>query len=261
MRLIRAYTLRHVFAFAFSTLPVICQPQGVTRFELARILNFELEQTGGAPRGWGGGPPETIFTDDKIVHSGKWAARLERDASSPSKFSSMMIGIPVDFAGTRVELRGFLKTENVSEFSGLWMREDGDNGAVEFDNMQSRQISGTRDWTEYSIALPLRREAKELFFGVLSSGTGKTWADDLQLLVDRKPIWDAPVLEKTKTSLEIDHEVDRGSGIALSGISTTQVNNLATLGEFGDFSNITIPRSPPANITGITICSECYLKS
>lgn len=78
-------------------------------------------------------------------------------------------------------------------------------------------------------------EAKELFFGVLSSGTGRTWADDLQLLVDGKPIWDAPVLEKLKTSLDLDHEFDRGSGIALSDLSTTQVTNLATLGRIWGF--------------------------
>jgi hypothetical protein len=114
------YTTRLLFALAFSCLSLICQAQGVNRSELAQILNLEREQAGGMPRGWGG-PSETIFVDDKIVHSGKWAVRLQRDVSSPSTFSTITIGIPLDFAGTRVELRGFLKTENVSEFAGLWM--------------------------------------------------------------------------------------------------------------------------------------------
>jgi hypothetical protein len=130
--------------------PLLCQAQAVNRSDLAPILNFEAEQSGGPPRGWGG-TRETIFADDKIVHGGKWAARLERDAVSPGAFSTITIGIPVDFAGTRLELRGFLKLQDVSEYAGLWMREDGDSGSVAFDNMQSRQVKGTHDWTEYSI--------------------------------------------------------------------------------------------------------------
>jgi hypothetical protein len=172
--------------------PLLCHAQAVNRANLAPILNFETEQTSGPPRGWGGAPRETLFTDDKIVHGGKWAARLQRDSASANPFSTITIGIAIDFGGASVEFRGFLKLQDVSDFTGLWMREDGDSGSVAFDNMQSRQVKGTRDWTEYSIVLPLRPEAKLLFFGVLSSGTGTTWADDLQLLVDGKPIWDAP---------------------------------------------------------------------
>ena len=126
------------FVLAFSFLPVIRPAEAVQRSDLAQILNFESQQTAGMPRGWGGGPRETIFEDNQVAHSGKWAARLERDAASAGKFSSITLDIPVDFSGTRIELCGFLKTENVSEFAGLWMREDGDGGAVAFDNMQDR---------------------------------------------------------------------------------------------------------------------------
>jgi hypothetical protein len=42
--------------------------------ELASILNFEMEQTGTMPRGWGGGPPGTIFIDEAIVRAGRRSA-------------------------------------------------------------------------------------------------------------------------------------------------------------------------------------------
>ncbi len=38
-------------------------------------------------------------------------------------------------------MRGFLKTEDVSDYCGLWMRKDGDAGAVAFDNMQNRAVT------------------------------------------------------------------------------------------------------------------------
>jgi hypothetical protein len=103
-----------VLALAFCPFLLTCRAQDVSRSELAQILNFELqavERTGGAPLGWKGGPPGTIFADDKTVHSGKWSARLDRDSSSSGQFSTITIGIPVDFTGRRIELRrptGFL---------------------------------------------------------------------------------------------------------------------------------------------------------
>jgi C-terminal processing protease CtpA/Prc len=140
------------------------------------------------------------------------------------------------FSGTTIELRGYLRTEDVSDFVGLWMREDGETPALAFDNMQDRKLRGTTAWTEYTISLPVHSEARKLFFGVLLSGTGKAWADDLQLLVDGKPIWDAPKVERPATALERDHQFDGGSGIVISGeISKIQVENLATLGRVWGF--------------------------
>src|SRR5215831_9325768 len=202
---------------------------------LGAILSFETPQTGKMPSGWGGGPPETIFVDNTIVHGGQWAVRLERNASSSGDFSTITKAIPGDFAGTTIEWRGFLRTEDVSNFTGLWLREDGESGPVAFDNMQQRQVKGTNGWTEYSITLPLRSEAKQIYFGVLMAGTGKTWADDLQLLIDGKPVWDAPKVERSKTVLDSDHGFDGGSPVLLNDLSQLQVENLTTLGKVWGF--------------------------
>jgi hypothetical protein len=203
--------------------------------ELATILNFEIDQTAISPRGWGGGPPGTIFVESDTVHSGLRSVRLERNTSSPEMFSTITKAIPIDFSGNTVEYRGFLKTENVSEFTGLWLREDGTGGPVAFDNMQQRRINSTREWTEYSITLPLRREAMELFFGVLLSGTGKVWADDLQLFVDGKPVWDAPKVERPQTVLDTDREFASGSKIDITSLTPLQIRNLEMLGKVWGF--------------------------
>src|SRR5215831_16464144 len=203
--------------------------------ELASMLNFEGEQTGTMPRGWGGGPPGTISIDEAVVHTGRRSARLERNPSSPDMFSTITKAVPVDFRGTSVEWRGFLRTQDVSEFTGLWLREDGSGGAVAFDNMQQRQIKGTHDWTEYSIRLPLRSEARQIFFGVLIAGTGKVWADDLQLLIDGKPVWEAPKVEQVKTIIDTDHEFDAGSKIEFSSLTPVQTQNLEMLGKVWGF--------------------------
>src|SRR5262245_56224253 len=147
--------------------------------ELETMLNFETTHNGTSPAGWGGGPAGTIFVDGRIVHGGRWSVRLERTANSAQGFSTITKAVPIDFDGTTLEWRGFLRSEDVSGFLGLWMREDGDSSPLAFDNMQQRQINGTTGWTAYSITLPIHPEARQLFFGVLVAGTGKVWADDL----------------------------------------------------------------------------------
>lgn len=217
------------------TLPGQAQNTSVGR-ELESILTFEAAHTGTAPSGWGGGPPATISVDGETVHSGRWSVRLERTATNAqANFSTLTRAIPIEFSGNTIEWRGFLRIENVSEFMGLWMRQDGDAPNLAFATMQPRQIKGTHDWTEYSITFPLHREAKQLYFGVLIAGTGKVWADDLRLLVDGKPVWDAPRVERPKTPLDSDHQFDAGSGIVISELSKTQIENLATLGRVWGF--------------------------
>jgi hypothetical protein len=187
------------------------------------------------PVGWSGGPPGTIFVDDKLVHGGRWSARIERHSDSAGISSALTKSIPIDFSGTTIELRGFLRTEVVSDFAGLWMREDGETPSLAFDNMQKRQLKGTTDWTEYSITLPVHPEARQLFFGALLAGTGKAWADDLQLLVDNKPIWQAPKVDRPQTALDLDHEFDGGSGIVIGELTPLQIDNLVMLGKVWGF--------------------------
>jgi hypothetical protein len=113
-------------------------------------MTFEAEHVNGTPGGWTGGPLGTIGVDDKIVHNGRWSGRVDRTAAT-SQFSTITRVLPIDFGGKTVELRGFIRTEDVSDFAGLWMREDGDTPALQFDNMQRAQLKGTTDWKEYSV--------------------------------------------------------------------------------------------------------------
>jgi C-terminal processing protease CtpA/Prc len=205
------------------------------RPELAGLLDFEAEHAEGVPKGWNGGPPGTFAVDGMTVHGGKWALRIDRNEKSPAGFTTVNRTIPIDFAGAILELRGFLRTDKVSEFAGLWMRQDGDSGSVAFDSMQRRQLKGTTGWTEYSITLPIEPSAKRLIFGVLGAGVGTIWADDLRLLVDGRPLESVPRIEPVRTALDLDKEFDAGSGIRLKTLTSIQIDNLAMLGKVWGF--------------------------
>ena len=212
------------------------EPNGATpNSEAGMTLDFARADGQPLPAGWRGGPPETISLDAEVIHAGKLAVRIERDSKSPKKFSTLTKSIPINFGGRQIELRGFIKTENVSSFAGLWVREDGSAGTLEFDNMQQRQLKGTMEWSEYTISLPLNPEARNLYFGFLLAGTGKAWVDDLELLVDGKPVWQAPKVAFVQTILERDHEFDAGSRVNLVEMTPVRVASLATLSKVWGF--------------------------
>lgn len=212
------------------------------------IFKFEYSQARALDQDWGGGPSETIYYDSTIVYTGKGAARLERDANSPNPFTTITKRIPIDFEGRTIELSGFLRTDSVSGFVGLWMREDGPAGAVQFDNMQSKQLKGTTDWTEYTISLPLDERAKTLYFGVLLSGEGKVWIDDMSLLVDGKSINEAQERIIEPTVLDTDQEFNAGSGINIKALTGTQIQNLVIFGKVWGFLKYHHPHIADGNL-------------
>jgi C-terminal processing protease CtpA/Prc len=211
------------------------QTTPIDQASLTKILGFENERTGDTPGGWFANPPGTIFNDNQIRHGGEWAVRIERNDQSSGGFSVIGRAVPWEFAGKNIQIRGFLRTENVTGYAGLWMRQDNGPEMLALENMQSQQLKGTHDWAEYTITLPIHAETRSLVFGVLMAGTGKAWADDLQILVDGRPLWTAPKAAKAETVLDRDHEYDNGSRIVLAELSDVQIQNLATAGKVWGF--------------------------
>jgi hypothetical protein len=98
-----------------------------------------------------------------------------------SNFGTLMQEFKADqFRGKRLRLTGYVKTQGVSEWAGLWVRVDGlERSSLAFDNMQDRKIEGTTDWKAYSIVLDIPDDAAVVAFGVLLAGKGQVWVDDL----------------------------------------------------------------------------------
>jgi C-terminal processing protease CtpA/Prc len=200
------------------------------------LLDFEQGPSEmGHPVGWSGGPPGTLFADSLVVHEGSWSARIERTANSERNFSSLTLVLPEEKGGESITLKGYLKTADVEEYCGLWLRLDGEVGNVGFDNMHNRQLKGTTDWTEYTITLPYSPETRRVVFGALLSGPGRVWVDDLQVLVDGQPFVEAPALEREITVLDLDITFDDGSGFQPGELSAMQIRNLALLGKVWGF--------------------------
>lgn len=139
-----------------------------------------------SPNGWfaaGNHPREYEMTlDREVTHSGKGSASLKSTVSQAGGFGTLMQTFKAySYLGQRVRMSGYLRSRDVGDWAGLWMRVDGAKGEVlSFDNMQERAVKNTTDWTQYEIVLDVPEASQQIAFGVLLSGTGQVWLDDIK---------------------------------------------------------------------------------
>ncbi|MEC5165184.1 hypothetical protein RCH18_000909 [Flavobacterium sp. PL11] len=100
-------------------------------------------------------------------------------------FGTLMKTVQSDsYKGKVIKLSGFVKTEKVKSWAGLWMRADYYKTQVlAFDNMYNRRIRGTTDWMKYEVILYVPIDATSISYGTLLDGTGQVWFKDLNLEV------------------------------------------------------------------------------
>ena len=168
-------------------LAAACRAQPAPSPALDPELGFEGTQRATGIRGWFEQPAGISFADSQIVHSGRYSGRIEGRAGGP--VSLIMRIIPIDFYAGFIEVRAYVKTENVTGGLRIWAREDGQLSAV--GSAQSFPVKGTTDWTEHSVRLAIHPEGQQISYGFFVEGTGRAWIDDIQLLPDAKPMSEA----------------------------------------------------------------------
>jgi C-terminal processing protease CtpA/Prc len=120
--------------------------------------------------------------DTAVRHvDGRTIVLRAKPGTPASGFGTYMESIPADaYRGKRVRVSGYLRSSDVTS-AGFWLRVDGPGGVQAFDNMESRAMTGTRDWTAFAIVLDVQADALTLKTGLLLMGAGTVWADDLRI--------------------------------------------------------------------------------
>ena len=142
-------------------------------------------QSGTTPRGWilAGDHPQNYDTgvDKDVVYQGHPCAYLKPKPSATEGFGTLMQRFDAaQFAGKRVRLSAWVKSENVDDWAGLWMRVDSGTKSVAFDNMQNRAIKETTGWRNYAVVLDVPKDATVISFGILVSKSGTVWLNSAQ---------------------------------------------------------------------------------
>lgn len=196
-------------------------------------LNLDFEQTEkGHPTKWEnfGNNNYKIYSDSTYAKNGKFSAVIE-NTESKSEFRALAMDLPNNYKGRSIRLSGYIKTENVTEgYAGLWIRID---PQVAFDNMSDRGVTGTSDWKEYEITLPLDpKKTDKIVIGGLLVGKGKMWLDNLQVSIDGKDLGNAnlEVYKREIPPAEKDKEFDNASNISFPELTNRTTTNLELLG-------------------------------
>lgn len=121
--------------------------------------------------------------DRETFHKGQASGFLKSVTAEPQEeFATMMQQFKAEnYLGKRMKLSGFLKSKGVDGFCGLWMRVDNAlQDVLQFDNMGDRPIVNDTEWNHYYIVLDVPENSAIISFGVLLSGRGQVWIDELE---------------------------------------------------------------------------------
>jgi len=181
---------------AAETGPVEISPGVVVR---PWNMSFDLPARSGRPPGWSN---SNEYVDNvSIAYIAQLEPRIDGTPGSCLRFyhpapgdddfgSIMQRCLASGLAGREAMLEGQLRTERVEQWAGLWLRADGVDGQLFFDNMSSRPIRGTTGWRTYTIITQLPDETTWLNYGFLLVGRGTVWADNFRLMIrDERGAW------------------------------------------------------------------------
>jgi hypothetical protein len=136
-----------------------------------------------AQSGWhkaGSHPADYDMGSDAIAFTGGSSGFIRANKPMPGGFGTYMQTIDAaEYRGKRLRLSAYVKSDSVGSWAGLWMRVDDATKPIAFDNMQDRAIKGTQNWTQHSIVLDVGANATAVAFGILLSGGGAVWIDDV----------------------------------------------------------------------------------
>lgn len=174
-------------AFSRSFKDLYKLPPGKYRNTMRSLLIIEDDYEENDVKGWflSGSHPEhfEIKTDSKVFHSGNQSGYLgATHENSDEMFGTLMQQFQAEhYKGKRIRVSCYLKSKDATR-AAIWTRIDNiENRVLQFDNMQNRQVTGTKDWNYYQNVLDVPTDSAVINFGVLLYGNGCVWVDGFKV--------------------------------------------------------------------------------
>jgi hypothetical protein len=193
-----------------------------TKFFITSILLIVISATLFSfvlPTGWfkAGSKPNSydMGIDKDAGKDSKNAATIKSIDSTVDGFGTLMQDcLPGKYLGKRIRMTGWLRTKDVADWAGLWLRIDtkAPITASVFDNMHDGKkdlsLKGTTEWKKYEIILDVPENAINIAYGFLLVGTGQIWADKLNFEIITPDIPTSGIEMETQSSTYTSHQTE-----------------------------------------------------
>jgi C-terminal processing protease CtpA/Prc len=161
--------------------------------------------------------------DTSTAVDGAQSLRITSTTSVTGQYGFEQQGMGAYLAiGKTLHLSGAIRTQGMNGSACLWASTwDAQNNNLT--NQDACATADTAGWQSYSLSVYVPAGAASFTFGVILSGTGTAWFDNLQIDVNGLNLYPD------------DHEFDNGSEISIGSLSDVQIQNLATLAKVWGF--------------------------
>jgi hypothetical protein len=125
--------------------------------------------------------------DHTNAYEGSGSGLLKSTSDAAHDGTLMQVSSAAAYRGKSLKMRAFLRSAEVAQRAGLWIRADDINGAtVAFRNCFSPRapqsfVEGNTAWKEVEISIDVPDSAVALSYGVQLVGTGAVWIDSVSI--------------------------------------------------------------------------------
>ncbi|MCX7697694.1 MAG: S41 family peptidase [Bacteroidales bacterium] len=175
---------------------------------------------------WGEGGQ--IEIQDVYYKDGKQALLLIKEHVSAPVI--IVFEIPFIYKARTIELTGYIKNEDVRlGHTSLFMQMES-RGKITLKRTNMNNISGTNDWKFYSSGnIPIPAQTDKIFVGVILTGVGKVWLDQLDVKLDGKPLKEATVIPDKVKPADLDTAFAKKTNVQITNLNDTLVKDLLLL--------------------------------
>jgi hypothetical protein len=123
--------------------------------------------------------------DHTIAYKGSGSGLLKSTSNAAHDGTLMQASSAVAYRGKSLKIQAFLRSREVAQRAGLWIRADDVNGTtVAFRNCFSPLapqsfVVGNTDWRAVELSVDVPDSAVALSYGVQIVGTGEVWIDNI----------------------------------------------------------------------------------
>ena len=177
-------------AEATDTIVRLSWPKGITEkvkiFANPTNLDFETGANTSL-KAWGQGEDNDYYycgSDHKTAHSGNASGVVWAIKSDEKIWNTLMQVSGVSkYAGKRVKMTAWVKSDKIRDFGKLWLRVDDLTNLDQTDAAHSKVIYTSTEWTKYEMEMDVPIAATYIAYGILLQGKGSIWIDDVSFEV------------------------------------------------------------------------------